>query len=315
MSKWMLDSRADPKPTDRSGNRNCRRNGPLTSVVITCYNQARFLTDAIESVLAQTHPHYEIIVVDDGSTDHAATVAGAYPSVRYIYQENQGLAAARNTGWRACGGQFVVFLDADDRLLSGALAAGMSCFRLYPECAFVSGHFRYVNADGRFLNEFPQRYIDRDHYQALLRGNYIGMHSTVMYRRSALEYADGFNISLKACEDYDLYLRIARTHPVRCHRTLVAEYRQHNANMSSDAVLMLRTVVNVLRSQEVFVASEKHLRHAFQAGLRAWTSYYGKYLILQFFQHCLQGDVKRAARILVTLLQYTPKYFRPHVPR
>ena len=288
---------------------------PLISVVITSYNQARFLTDAIESVLAQTHRDYEIVVVDDGSTDHTAAVAGAYPSVRYVYQENQGLAAARNTGWRACAGQFVVFLDADDRLLPSALAAGMSCFRLYPECAFVSGHFRYVNADGRFLNEFPQRYIDRDHYQALLRGNYIGMHSTVMYCRTALEYTDGFNISLKACEDYDLYLRIARTHPVGCHRTLVAEYRQHNANMSSDAVLMLRTVVNVLRSQEVFVASEKHLRHAFQAGLRAWTGYYAKYLIPQFFQQCLQGDVKRAARILVTLLQYTPKYFRPHVPR
>jgi hypothetical protein len=118
---------------------------------------------------------------------------------------------------------------------------------------------------------------------------------------------------LKACEDYDLYLRIARTHPVRCHRTLVAEYRQHNANMSSDAVLMLRTVVNVLRSQEVFVASEKHLRHAFQAGLRAWTGYYGKYLIPQFFQHCLQGDLRSAARILVALLQYTPGYFRTYV--
>jgi glycosyltransferase involved in cell wall biosynthesis len=302
-----------PKSTDWSGNENSRGNGPLTSVVITCYNQARFLNDAIESVLAQTHRDYEIIVVDDGSTDHTAAIACAYPSVRYVYQENQGLAAARNTGWRACGGQFVVFLDADDRLLPSALVAGMSCFQLYPECAFVSGHFRNVNADGRFLNEFPQRYIDHDHYQALLRGNYIGMHSTVMYRRSALEYAGGFNISLKACEDYDLYLRIARSQPVRCHRTLVAEYRQHNANMSSDAVLMLRTVVNVLRSQEGFVASEKHLLHALQAGLRVWTRHYGKYLIVQFFHHCLQGDVRPAARILVALLQYTPKYFRTYV--
>src|SRR5215212_9690625 len=93
---------------------------PLVSVVIPCYNQAHFLSEAIESVLAQTHPNFEIIVVDDGSTDNTSEVAARYPGVRHIRQDNQGLAAARNTGLRESKGTCLVFLDADDRLLPNA---------------------------------------------------------------------------------------------------------------------------------------------------------------------------------------------------
>ncbi|MEW6298605.1 MAG: glycosyltransferase [Thermodesulfobacteriota bacterium] len=278
------------------------------AVVIPCYNQARFLADAIDSVLAQTYQRYEIIVVDDGSTDHTAAVASTYPQVKYLYQENRGLSAARNTGWRACQSEYVVFLDADDRLLPNALEAGIRCLQDHPECAFVSGHFRYIQADGTFLHEYPQVYIERDHYQAFLRGNYIGMHATVMYRRGALEWAGGFNPSLRACEDYDLYLRLARNYPVHCHQAVVAEYRQHTANMSGDAALMLRTAITVLRSQHAFVVAEKPLRQAFRAGLKNWTGYYGKHLFSQLVRSCRQGDVKRAACVFMTLLQYTPHY-------
>ena len=104
----------------------------------------------------QTYRDYEIIVVDDGSTDHTAAVADAYRSIRYVRQENQGLAAARNAGWRVCRGDSVVFLDADDRLLPAALAAGMACLQEHPGCVFASGHFRYIKADGTFLRKFPR---------------------------------------------------------------------------------------------------------------------------------------------------------------
>ena len=296
---------------DRSQVSTLATDALVISIVIPCYNQARFLADAIESILAQTYQRYEIIVVDDGSTDHTATVARAYPQVKYLYQENQGLSAARNTGWRAGQSDCVVFLDADDRLLPGALEAGIRCLQDHPECAFVSGHFRYIQANGAFLHEYPQPYIDRNHYQAFLRGNYIGMHATVMYCRAALEWADGFATSLRACEDYDLYLRIARNHPVYCHQAIVAEYRQHHANMSGDAVLMLRTVSHVLRSQHAFVVAERPLRQAFREGLKNWTGYYTKHLLSQFVRSCRQGDVKQAARVVVTLLQYTPQYLFP----
>ena len=89
------------------------------SIVIPVYNGANYLREAIESALAQTFRNVEVLVVDDGSTDETAAVARSFRDVRYLYQENRGLAAARNTGLRESSGRFVVFLDADDRLLLG----------------------------------------------------------------------------------------------------------------------------------------------------------------------------------------------------
>src|ERR687894_2072239 len=101
--------------------------GGLVTVVIPCYNQAHFLGEAIESVLSQTYPHFEIVVVDDGSTDNTSEVASGYPpdKVRLIRQENKGLSAARNAGLGRSGGEYVVFLDSDDRLLAEALEVGV----------------------------------------------------------------------------------------------------------------------------------------------------------------------------------------------
>ncbi|PYL19270.1 MAG: hypothetical protein DMF41_10205, partial [Verrucomicrobia bacterium] len=109
-------------------------NPPLVSVVIPCYDQAHFLSEAIESVLAQTYPHFELVVVDDGSNDNTAAVVNRYPGIRYFRQENQGLAAARNAGLRQTMGEYLVFLDSDDRLLPSALEAGLRCFRENPAC-------------------------------------------------------------------------------------------------------------------------------------------------------------------------------------
>src|ERR671910_1122682 len=121
----------------------------LVSVVIPCYNQAHFLGEAIESVLSQSYPHHEIVVVDDGSTDDTSEVASRYDGVRLVRQENRGLAGARNTGIRHSEGDYLVFLDADDRLLPEALRAGVECFESHPECAFVFGRFRYISVDGK----------------------------------------------------------------------------------------------------------------------------------------------------------------------
>ncbi|PYX11479.1 MAG: hypothetical protein DMG84_23855 [Acidobacteria bacterium] len=101
----------------------------LVSVIIPCYNQAHFLHEAIESVLAQSYPNFEIIMVNDGSTDSTADVVRRYSPVRYVYQENAGLSSARNTGLKKSRGEYVVFLDADDRLLPEALQVGIDCLR------------------------------------------------------------------------------------------------------------------------------------------------------------------------------------------
>src|SRR5450432_3070501 len=90
---------------------------PVVSVIIPCYNQGKYLSKAVESVLEQTYRHFEIIVVDDGSSDNTKEVSESYPEVKYVFQQNQGLAAARNTGIEHCSGSLLVFLDSDDWLV------------------------------------------------------------------------------------------------------------------------------------------------------------------------------------------------------
>src|SRR5262245_19427139 len=100
---------------------------PLVSVIIPCYNHSIFLSEAIESVLNQSYNHREILIIDDGSTDRTPEVAKSYPEVRYYRQHNLGPSAARNTGTRLAVGDYIVFLDSDDRLRPSALEAGIDC--------------------------------------------------------------------------------------------------------------------------------------------------------------------------------------------
>ena len=97
-------------------------------VVITTYNHAHFLGEALDSLRAQTRPADDIVVVDDGSDDNPGEVVARFPGVRGIRQDNRGLAAARNTGLTALRTRYVIFLDADDRLEPNAIAAGLACF-------------------------------------------------------------------------------------------------------------------------------------------------------------------------------------------
>ncbi len=244
------------------------------SIVIPCYNQARYLQDAIDSVLAQMRPADEIIVVDDGSTDQTVDVVQRNSKVRLIRQENHGLAAARNAGWRASTSDLLVFLDADDLLLPAMLECGDREMALHPECAFTSGQHRRFWGERSSARVIGPWVVARDHYLELLRGNYIGMHATVMYRRSVLEETRGFDETLRAVEDYDLYLRIARDHPVCCYGEIVADYRIHDANMSGDVAMMYATVVKVLSKQRPFVVGDPAREAAYRAGLQSWWVHY-----------------------------------------
>ena len=125
------------------------------AVIIPTFNHARFLADAIDSVLAQTRQADEIIVVDDGSTDDPAGVVARYSRVQLIRQNNRGLSAARNTGLWSCRTSHVVFLDADDRLLPIALKTGLTCITEKPDCAFVHGAHRLISEDGRPIGPDP----------------------------------------------------------------------------------------------------------------------------------------------------------------
>ena len=127
-----------------------------------------------------------------------------------------------------------MFLDADDRLMPGALETNLAWLRERVDWAFVSGEHRYIDKAGRLLEEWTRPAVTDEHYAQLLKGNYIGMCATVMYRRAVFDSVGSFDAGLNACEDYDLYLRIARRLPVGAHPQPVAEYRRYGSAMSDD---------------------------------------------------------------------------------
>ena len=140
--------------------------------------------------------------------------------------------------------EFVLFLDADDRLEPRALEAALRCFARVPECGFVYGGHRYIDRDGRSLGERYEPPGDVP-YEHLLRRNFIAMHGTVMYRRARLIDVGGFDESLRRCEDYDIYLRMAKRYAIAGYADLAAAYRLHGDNMSSDDGAMLRAALEV----------------------------------------------------------------------
>jgi glycosyltransferase involved in cell wall biosynthesis len=278
---------------------------PIVSVIIPSYNYGHFVSEAIESVLSQTYPHHEIIVVDDGSTDRTFEVVAHYPSVFYVRQENAGLSAARNRGIQECRGEYVVCLDADDRLLPQHFEISLEAFQSHPDVGWVCGTFRY------FGNEPPWRYGHRcdpmpDHFGLLLRSNFIGAPHAVMYRRQVLAKSGGFDECLKSCEDWELYLRLIRQAPLYCHHQPIAEYRMTDQQMSRRWHVMLKWDFHVLRSQWRFVRGHHLYEDAYYEGM-AWSrARYGERALWQMVADVRSGQWAQALKAFWVLLMCYP---------
>jgi glycosyltransferase involved in cell wall biosynthesis len=293
--------------TVRSRWRETLDGAPLVSVIIPCYGQAGYLEEAIESVLAQTYAQIEVVVVDDGSPDNAARLAGRFPWVRCVRQPNEGLSAARNTGIRESEGELLVFLDADDRLLPRAIEVGVEELRANPEAAFAFGRYRRIAADGRRLENDEQPRPDADPYSVFLRYNYAGVPATGVFRRSALEEAGNFDGNVQGAEDYDLDLRLARQFPVRPHAEEVVEYRVHGGGMSQDHASMLAMTLQVLRRQRRHAHRDPELRRAYREGRRFWRRYYGEPLAAQVRVRFANREWGPGLRGLGALLRLHPR--------
>lgn len=281
----------------------------LVSVIIPCYNHARYLPEAINSVLQQSYSPIEIIVVNDGSADDTETAAKQFP-VKYIHQINSGLSAARNKGIEHSSGEYLVFLDADDWLYKDALSTNHNLLLQHPEAAFVSGGHDKI-ADGKIIPEEDQP-VTQDHYLNLLQGNYIGMHAAVMYRRSIFnEYR--FDESLRACEDYDLYLKIAHDHPVIHHTKKIAAYRRHSQNMSGDTSMMLATVTRVLERQAPQLRSAEE-KNAFARGFQIWREYYFPPAGGHYKSRSLKNFIKKYAPSFVLRTLHKAGLYKNYTP-
>jgi glycosyltransferase involved in cell wall biosynthesis len=220
------------------------------SVVIPNYNNAHYLKSAITSILNQTFTDYEIIVVDDGSTDNSRDVVGAFGNkVRYIWQENKGLGGARNTGILASKTEFIGLLDADDEWRPDFLEKMMALAQSHPDAVVYFSCAQGMDSSGNELPQIFGRAISSNEiYQNLLRANFI-IPSTVVFRRSTIVDVGLFeekNRKLHGCEDWDLWLRLSPSHPFAGTTEPLVRYRLHPQTFSANPGHMQEAVQTVI---------------------------------------------------------------------
>ncbi|MCT7989011.1 glycosyltransferase family 2 protein [Laspinema olomoucense] len=219
------------------------------SVIIPVYNGEVYIKQAIKSVFNQTYPHWELIVVDDGSTDNTRQVVEQYgDKLRYLYQENQGVAAARNRGILEAKGELIAFLDQDDFFLPDKFAAQVTYFdALSSMIGIVHSGWRIINSEGEAIFDIESWHgvpeLDRRAWM-LWKPVFLG---AMMFRRSWLEFAGGFNCRYHQATDVDLVLRLA---VMGCEAAWVRQttvcYRQHQGNASLNTPLQVRECQTVL---------------------------------------------------------------------
>lgn len=237
------------------------------SVVIPAYNAARFLPEAIESVLQQTCPVHEIIVVDDGSTDDTEHVICALgSSVTYIRQANAGVSAARNRGISIASGELIAFLDADDRWLPEKIAQQLQIFINNPRAGLVATDRADIDTHGNLLLDSLFKKQGIYHLLSGLNGqplpaalsrlvqvNFIPT-SSVIVRKAALEKVGRFDASIRYGEDLELWARLAVEYDIICLAEVLTHYRQHGNNATQATEKLLLDMVHVMKSIRVWGA-------------------------------------------------------------
>jgi glycosyltransferase involved in cell wall biosynthesis len=282
---------------------------PMVSVIIPSYNNGHFVSEAIDSVLAQTYPHHEIIVVDDGSTDRTSEVVAHYPGVRYVWQRNRGVSAARNRGIQEPRGEYVVFLDADDRLLPQHFDISLEAFRSHPEVGWVCGEFRCFGAAApMWRHDHREHRCQRfpDLFGSLLRFNCTGAPHTKMYRCQILVKTGGFDECLRSCEDWELYLRLSRQAPLYCHHQLVAEYRLTDQQASRRWYVMLKWDFRVIRLQWRFVRGHRLYEEAYYQGIANSRALNGERALWQMVADARSGQWAQAFQAFWVLFRCYP---------
>jgi amino acid adenylation domain-containing protein len=282
------------------------------SVIIPSYNSAQFLPEAIESVLRQTYPVFEIIVVDDGSTDETKQVCASYPTVKYIYQSNQGIAGARNTGMRASKGEYLIFFDSDDCLLPNAVEIGVNSINSHPEVGFVFGSYvlQSINPDGSYTTEeIYDNQPEVASYETILACKHKLQCACVIFRRGAVESVGGFSSNAEPLEDYNLFLRVAREFPIYFHGQRVFEYRYNGNNISGKPAKMLTRGLRAHSLQWSYIeqTGNKEYKIAYEQGREAWIKLFAERLPYEIMRYLQAGEWVSALGTLRLLLNYDPK--------
>lgn len=221
---------------------------PFISIIVPAYNSGRYLGETLDSALAQTYPHREIIVVDDGSTDETSQRVEPYrPAVTYIRQERAGVGAARNRGLRVACGDYVALLDHDDLWLPEKLEVQVEVAERHPETGMVVCDGVQFDGEtilephlfhGELLDELARSSdgeITRNLYRDLIRRNMICCPAQTLIRRRVVDELGPLTTIQYEASDFDYYLRVARDHPVTLHRHSLVRWRYLPTSRSGPA--------------------------------------------------------------------------------
>lgn len=221
------------------------KSGPLVTVILPTFNRQHCITDAIESVIRQSYQNWELMIIDDGSTDDTAARIAPYLSdtrIRFIPQERSGHAAARNRGLEASRGSLIAHLDSDCVFYPGFLNAMVGEFRKDPALDFAYGALTFEENDP-FARDILFEPFDR---ARLLAGNYIDM-NVIVYRKELFERLGGPDLNLSRLSDWDVALRYTAEKPGRAVPIVAAQYRIRDENRVSATMLMSPNHFQVVR--------------------------------------------------------------------
>ncbi|MGD9335327.1 MAG: glycosyltransferase [Desulfobacterales bacterium] len=252
---------------------------PLISVIIPTYNRGWIIKEAIDSVMAQNYRDFELIIVDDGSTDNTSDILNSYHGDILVFrQENRGVSAARNRGIVEASGRFIAFLDSDDLWLPQKLFRQVEFFNKNPDAEICQTEETWIRNGVRVNPKRKHKKPCGMIFEPSLALCLISP-SAVMIRRSLFEKVGGFDETLPACEDYDLWLRISCRYPVYLIETpLIIKRGGHNDQLSASPGLdkfriksLNRIIESNLLSKSQYRAAVKTLRQKcmiYSAGCR-----------------------------------------------
>jgi glycosyltransferase involved in cell wall biosynthesis len=210
---------------------------PLISVVMPVYNAERYLSEAVDSILAQSLGDFELLAVDDGSKDASKTILEGYASrdarVRVLSRPNTGIVGALNDGLAVARGEFIARMDADDWVTPDRFAKQLAFLRAHPEHVCVGSYFNYMDADGALIKWNPRETDPAAIERVLLSGDGGALiHPVIFLRRSALEKTGVYRAEAQWVEDLDLYLRLARVGKLSNVSEVLLHYRYHTGSVN-----------------------------------------------------------------------------------
>ena len=227
---------------------------PRVSAIVTTYNYAAYISAALDSVLGQTRPPDEVVVIDDGSTDDTSQIVARYAQagVRYLRQENQGAGAARNRGICETQGDLLAFLDADDLWLPDKLERQLACLAARPELGLVSGQMIWWDqeTEARWIERFGVP-AGRDVTRELVVRNVVGNPSMVLARRATIEAVGGFDPCLRWGQDWDLWIRLSTCSQIGFLPEPVMIYRWHSGSLSRQSFMTRLGVVHSISRRAI----------------------------------------------------------------